>query len=130
MDVALEHPEACHYLEFANRFPRNERQPCIWHHLEAGCPKEDTYQYDHSALNDKEHRFMQFKAKLIPCADGTQCRRSVCPFGHVCQSKKCVGKDIKDCPLKAFHQIDPVVARWVESSEAQRSITFGKMYTG
>ena len=71
---------------------------------------------------------MHCKAKLVPCADRTQCRRSTCPFGHVCQSKKCVGNDVVDCPLKASHQVDPVVARWVESSETQKCTAYGQTY--
>jgi hypothetical protein len=62
---------------------------------------------------------MRYKAKFVPCADGTQCRDSNCPFGHVCQARRCIGKDVKDCPMRAFHEVDPVVAQWVKVSEMQ-----------
>ena len=130
LDVALDYPEASHFLGFADRFPRNGPQPCTWHHLEGGCFDGEACPHDHSEINDKVYKFVRFKAKLVPCADGTQCRRSICPFGHICQSKKCIGKDVVDCPLKAFHQVDPFVVRRVKGSETQKSATYGQTYVG
>ena len=116
LDTVLVYPETSHYLEFANRFPRYGPQSCKWHHLEEGYSIGDECPCDQSDLNEKVYKFMQFKAKLVPCAEGTQCRRSTCPFGHICQSKKCIGKDVKDCPLKAFHRVHPVVVQWVKGT--------------
>ncbi|KAF2130466.1 hypothetical protein P153DRAFT_218469 [Dothidotthia symphoricarpi CBS 119687] len=114
LDIAIRHPKDAHYLEYANRFPRSAPQPCYWHHLLANCHDGTACAHDHGAMSHKALFFLRYKARLIPCADGTQCRRFECCFGHVCQNSKCLGREVRACSMRVFHRVDPVLARWVE----------------
>ena len=116
LDTVLEYPEASSYIKFTTHFPGYDLQSCKWRNVEEDHAIGDECPCDQSDLNEKVQKFMRFKAKLVPCAEGTQCRRSICPFGHVCQSKRCIGKDVKNCPLRAFHQVHPVVVQWVKAT--------------
>lgn len=60
-------------------------------------------------------KFLQYLVNQLPCSRGPGCHVAVCVFGHVCQTRKCIGFRGRggNCALKIFHQARLVIADWV-----------------
>jgi hypothetical protein len=71
---------------------------------------------------------MQYRVRIVPCVNGSECRWSDCIYGHVCQSNKCVGKEVETCSLKEFHHVDPTTVQWVKGEDMQRSMAYDDVF--
>jgi hypothetical protein len=92
-------------------------KPCRRYHLFGRCNIGDKCSYGHSALDSSHLEVLQYRAKLTPCRNESDCQRIDCIYGHVCQNPKCSEEVIKDCPLREFHGVDPTVAEWIKVVE-------------
>lgn len=122
LDIFFPHPNAAARKEFYDRFPAGTKQPCNWHLLSKNCRNTAPCPYDHSDVTQNILLYRRFQTSIIPCANGSKCRRADCFYGHLCRRQKCANGDVEGCTMLAFHQVDPEVARWVKGSMLDTTI--------
>lgn len=113
LDIATPLPSTSLRHEFHRRFPPGAIQPCNWHHLAGRCRGAVACAYDHSEMTAGMLVYRRFQTSLVPCAEGSGCRRLGCFYGHVCRMWKCE-VDGEGCSMRVFHRVEPEVVEWVE----------------
>jgi hypothetical protein len=91
--------------------------PCRRYHLMGKRSWEESCQFSHKALSNKELEIVRYHTKQTACYDGSKCRRLHCPYGHICQKWECSRAKPPSCSLKRFHMVDPKVVKWVPASD-------------
>lgn len=111
IDLKLRMPSTAEMDKFENRIAK--RKLCNEHHLRDNC---ETYscRYDHDPIDASMRNTLRYKARSIPCAQGSKCRRQDCFYGHQCPwgndncyNPKCAFikgglHDIKDLEIARF----------------------------
>ncbi|OSS53599.1 hypothetical protein B5807_01059 [Epicoccum nigrum] len=91
--------------------------PCRRYHLMGKRSWEESCQFSHKALSNKELEIVRYHTKQTACYDGSKCRRLHCLYGHICQKWECSRAKPPSCSLKRFHMVDPKVVKWVPASD-------------
>ncbi len=81
IDWKLRVPTTAEMEEFERRIVR--RKLCNEHHLRDNCESYNC-KYDHGPIDAGMKNTLRYKARSIPCTQGSKCRRQDCFYGHQC----------------------------------------------
>ncbi|KAK4947997.1 hypothetical protein LTR10_013050 [Elasticomyces elasticus] len=111
IDLKLRMPSTAEMDKFEDRIYR--RKLCNEHHLRDNCEAYGC-RFDHDPIDANMRNTLRYKARSIPCAQGSKCRRLDCFYGHQCPwgSDNCFNPkcgfirnglhDIKDLEIARF----------------------------
>jgi hypothetical protein len=117
IDLKLRVPTQADIDKFEDRIYR--RKLCNEHHLRDNCESYGC-KYDHDPIDATMKNTLRHKARSIPCAQGSKCRRQDCFYGHQCPWGNNACGNTKCAFIKTgLHDIkDLEVARFVPSQPA------------
>lgn len=82
VDRPIRPPNAKEIKAFEDRI--TDAKLCNRHHLtKSGCYAYNC-QYDHDPIDETLRQTLRYKARAIPCAEGSACRGEDCFYGHHC----------------------------------------------
>lgn len=91
-----------------------ERRFCSSYHLRGYCSSERTGIHckhrHHPALNKQELDILENLARQLPCRIGSNCRKTDCTYGHVCQNQPGCTRGAR-CRLECFHKVDKTAVK-------------------
>lgn len=117
VDLKMRMPSTSEMDRFEERIQR--RKLCNEHHLRDNC-ESYSCKYDHDPIDASMRNTLRYKARSIPFAQGSKCRRQDCFYGHQCPwgnnscgNPKCpfvkAGlHDIKDLEVAKFVPAQPM----------------------
>ncbi|EHY58377.1 hypothetical protein HRR83_007259 [Exophiala dermatitidis] len=82
IDLKIRMPSSAELDRFEDRI-RDRRKLCNEHHLRDNC-ESYSCRYDHDPIDPVMRSTLRYKARSIPCAQGSKCRRQDCFYGHRC----------------------------------------------
>jgi hypothetical protein len=112
LDYHLPPPSPSDQQAYTCEFP-DQNKPCNWFSLWGRCNNGPNCSYVHVEVSPEVQAVIRYMTKNTACRKGSLCRRLSCIYGHVCQDPSCIDEDRGSCPMRAFHQVDPVLHSWV-----------------
>ncbi|EXJ89669.1 hypothetical protein A1O3_02736 [Capronia epimyces CBS 606.96] len=82
IDLKMRMPTTSEMERFEERISQR-RKLCNEHHLRDNCESYNC-KYDHDPIDASMRNTLRYKARSIPCAHGSKCRRQDCFYGHQC----------------------------------------------
>ena len=117
VDLKMRIPTDSELLQFEKRI--KHRKLCNEHHLRDNCESYNC-KYDHEPIDATMRNTLRYKARSIPCGQGSTCRRQDCFYGHQCPWGNNECGNFKCSFIKmGLHDIkDLEVARYVAAAPA------------
>lgn len=81
IDLKIRIPSTADMDKFENRI--SQRKLCNEHHLRDNC-ESYSCRYNHDPIDATMRNTLRYKARSIPCTNGSKCRRMNCFYGHQC----------------------------------------------